>query len=296
MNNADKRSTDMNDSAMNDNGWHASTELLARFADDPSNIDHARAASVEAHLVGCARCRNQLGERVDASFLEDSWALIADRIDRPSETLIERALRRVWVPDGWARLFAATPGLRTASIVGVVAMIGFAVAASLATETAGAFLVVAPLLPMASVGASFHPTADPAGEAGVATPLHGWALALRRTAVVGIAAFVLVGLAELAVGGVGIPTAAWVLPSLALAAGALALGTWLRIEVAVGSLTAAWVAIVSAVRMLEGADASFAGSATFAAAGRLSALAVFMVAVLVIAARRDRFHTMGAIA
>ncbi|MEX2293521.1 MAG: hypothetical protein WD691_06995 [Acidimicrobiales bacterium] len=277
---------------MTDTDWHASDELIARFATDPSNIDHARAASLEAHLVDCARCRSQINEHVDSSFLDDSWARIADEIDRPHESPIERLLRTSGMPAGWARLISATPGLRGAGAISVVAILIVAVLSSLTTDTAGAFLIFAPLLPMAAVAASFHPTADPAGEAGVATPLHGWALAVRRTLVLGGGALVLIGLAELAVGAVGVPIAAWVLPSLALAAGALALGTWLRIEAAVGSLVAGWVVLVCAVRWLDGTDVSFADSTTFALGGRLCTVAALVLAVAVIVVRRDRFQTM----
>lgn len=277
---------------MTDTDWHASEELLARFAADPSNIDHARAASLEAHLVSCDRCRRQIRERVGSTFLDDSWARIVDEIDQPAGTLTERALRKVGVPHGWARLLAATPGLRGASVVSVVAMLALAVVGSRATEAAGAFLVLAPLLPMAAVAASFQPTADPGGEAGVATPLHGWALAVRRTVVVGASVFVVVGMADIAIGEIGVPVAAWVLPSLALAASSLALGTWLRIEATVGSLVLAWVVVVSSVRWFDGADVAFADSTTFATPGRVLAVATLVVAVAVIAVRRDEFQTM----
>lgn len=281
---------------MTDADWHASEELLGRFAADPSNIDHARAASLEAHLVGCHRCRQQIRDRVGPTFLDHSWARIADEIDQPIGTLTDRALRKIGVPHGWARLLAATPGLRGASVISVVAMLALAVVGSRSTETSGAFLVLAPLLPMAAVAALFHPAADPAGEAGIATPLHGWALAVRRTVVIGAAVFVLLAMTDIAIGDIGVPIAAWLLPSVALAACALALGTWFRIETTVGSLVMAWIVVVSSVRWFDGTDVAFADSTTFAAPGRVLAVAALVIAVAVIAVRRDRFQTMEVLA
>lgn len=277
---------------MTDTAWHASDELLTRFASDPSNVDYALAASLEAHLVGCDRCRRLIGDRLGPSFLDESWARIADEIDQPTATVTERALRAVGVPDAWARLLVATPGLLGAGAISVAAILILVVVGSRTTETAGAFLVLAPLLPMAAVAASFHPAADPAGEAGVATPLHGWALALRRVVVIGAGVFVLLAVADVAMGDIGVPVSAWVLPSLALAAAGLALGTWFRIEAAVGSLVMAWIVIVSSVRWFDGPEVSFADSSTFAPLGQVLATAALVIAAAVIAVRRDRFQTM----
>lgn len=99
-------------------------------------------------------------------------------------------------------------------------------------------------------------------------------------------------MADIAIGEIGVPVAAWVLPSLALAASSLALGTWLRIEATVGSLVLAWVVVVSSVRWFDGADVAFADSTTFATPGRVLAVATLVVAVAVIAVRRDEFQTM----
>ena len=89
--------------------------------------------------------------------------------------------------------------------------------------------------------------------------------------------------------------AAWVLPALALALGALALGTWLRVEVAVGVLTGRVAGgRCGRVWWLDGHDVadrrlrhlrrSPASSTALAAA--LAAAAVVVVA------RRDRFATL----
>jgi hypothetical protein len=84
-----------------------------------------------------------------------------------------------------------------------------------------------------------------------------------------------------------------VLPALALALGALALGTWLRVEVAVGVLSGAWLLAVWSV-WLAGRDIPLADSATFSVNGQMSALAVAVVAAVVAATRRNHFATLEA--
>jgi hypothetical protein len=81
---------------------------------------------------------------------------------------------------------------------------------------------------------------------------------------------------------------------LALALGALAVGTWLRVEVAVGVLTGAWLLAVSSVWWLAGRDIPLADSATFSVTGQMTALAAAVAAATIAAARRDHFATLEA--
>jgi hypothetical protein len=165
---------------------------------------------------------------------------------------------------------------------------------SLTADAEGPFLVLAPLVPLAAVAASFTPAADPAGEAGVATPMHGAGLVIRRAvAIVGVT-FGVLGAAALALPDLGSAAAAWVLPALALALGALALGTWLRVEVAVGVLTGAWLLAVWSMWWLAGRDIPLADSAAFAVTGQISALAAAVVAAVIAATRRNHFATLEA--
>ncbi len=277
---------------MTDDPWHVPPGLLHRFAADPGAIDSTTATSVEAHLVGCASCRTVL-EGSDPALTAASWSAIADRIDRPREHLVVRVLGRVGVSSALARTLAATPALQAAGLAATVAV---AAAAALASRSAGAlgpFLLVAPLAPLAAVAAAFASSSDPAGEAGIATPLHGVGLVVRRAiAVLGVT-FVTLGLAALALPDLGPGAAAWVLPGLALAVGAVALGTWVRIEAAVSILAATWVVVVWAV-WLAGDRGAVVDTAAFAAGGQVASLAIAAVAALLVVLRRDRFATLEA--
>ncbi len=272
--------------------WHASDTLLERFAVDPAVVDDARAASLEAHLIDCATCRISLGRLVEPTVVDDSWAQVRDQIDEPRLTVVERGMVALGVPQDWARILAATPGFRLAGIAAVVAALVGVVVSSRSTDTTGLFLVVAPLFPLAVATAAFLPMADPGGEAGVATPMHGAGLALRRGAALSATMFVLLGLTDLSIGGAGAPLAAWVLPSLALAAGATALGTWYSAPVVLASMGSIWIVVVTSVRWIDGRGTAFADSTTFAGPGRWCAACVLLVALVVIGIRRDRFDTM----
>jgi len=274
--------------------WHVPPRLLARFAGDPAAVDDVTASSIEGHLVACSTCRAHLAAANAPSAVAASWDAVADRIDRPRPSVLERFLEYMGVGGGQARLVVATPALQLA---GLAAIAGLALAAAIlsrSADTDGPFLVLSPLVPLVAVAATFAPAADPVGETGVATPLHGAALALRRAAVVIGTTLILLALAAAGVPGVGLESAAWVLPALALALGSLALGTWWRVEVCAGGLACAWLAAISSVRLAGGGHIAIAATASFRPAGQVAALAVSLLATAVLAARSDLYATLEA--
>ncbi len=192
-----------------------------------------------------------------------------------------------------ARLVTATPGLRAAGLITVATLAAAAVAASRTAEAVGPFLVVAPLAPLTAVAAAFAPMLDPAGEAGVATPLHGAGLVMRRAAVLLAVTFGLLGIGALAVPGLGSAAAAWVLPALALALAALALATWMRIDTAVGGLALAWLTGVWTA-WWAGGRAPVADASVFAAGGQAVALGIVLAAGATLIRRRHHFATLEA--
>lgn len=273
--------------------WHVPAPLLAAFAADPGGLDTVTAASVEAHLMACAGCRRDIATAAGPAVAAASWDAVADRIDRPHPRLVERLLGRLGVGNGISRLLAATPALQAAGLAAVTGVAVLAVVASRSLDAAGPFLVLAPLVPLAAVALSFAPTVDPAGEVGVGTPLHGAGLVVRRAAAVLGVSFGVLGAAALALPDLG-GAVAWVLPSLALVLGALALATWMRAEVAVAGLAGGWLATVWSAWWVAGRDVTIADSATFAAAGQTVALATAAAALAVLVARHDRFATLEA--
>ncbi len=278
---------------MNDDSWHASEMLLDRFVADPCAVDGITAASLEAHLLTCGRCRARVSERTSTTLVADSWRRVAAAIDEPRLSLLERVMIRLGVSESTARLLAGTPSLGLAGLGSIIVLASAAVASGRATDTSGGFLVLAPLLPLLAIATAFAAVADPAGEAGVATPLHGIGLVLRRAVVLLVAVFMVLGAADLAVGEVGVPVIAWVLPALALTLGALALGTWYRAETAASGLAIVWTLAVVGVRWMDGFQTGYADTATFSPPGQAIALLVLVIATAVVVVRRDQFQLMG---
>jgi putative zinc finger protein len=241
--------------------WHADPDLLAAYA--RGDVDAASSFSLEAHLAACGDCQALVARAVEIPRLEASWDAIEDRLDAPRPGPVEGLLARLGVPAHVARLLAATPSL-TASWF-------FAVALTLAVAVAGVhqderglalFLCLAALFPLAGVAAAFGAALDPTYEIGLAAPLSSLRLLLLRTIAVVATTVVVVGLAALALPGVGWTAAAWLLPSLALTLASLALATYVSPLVACASVAGAWlVAVVVAAIGADDRLAAFGGSA-----------------------------------
>ncbi len=110
-----------------------------------------------------------------------------------------------------------------------------------------AYVTLAPLVPLLGVLAAFRPSVDPSGELGLASPLATLRLVLLRSAVVAAAALP-VGVAVAFVLPAPTPLLlGWVLPGLALALVALALGRRMPVEQVVLGLSLGWIAVAGSV-------------------------------------------------
>ena len=257
-------------------------------------MDDATAASVEAHVVVCELCRSEVAGLADTNLAAASWEAVADRIDRPRSSLLEAMLRMVGVSSGAARLAAATPGLRLSGLAAVAVLTALAVAATRYTDATGTFLALAPLVPLAAVSLTFAAATEPSGEAGIATPLHGGGLVVRRASAVLGAAFIVLGVGAVAAPSVGTAPLGWILPAAAMALGSLALGTWVRLESAVIGLATGWIVGLGAARYASGLDGALADTAVFTPAGQGLALVLALAAAAALAARADRYSMMEA--
>jgi hypothetical protein len=157
---------------------------------------------------------------------------------------------------------------------------------SRATDASAAFLIVAPLIPTALVAMSFAPGADPAGECGLATPVFGFGLVLRRAVIVEASA-----VAVLAVGTVFVPidgarAMAWVLPALALSLGTLAAAVRWSAPEAAAVASAGWVGAIVLTYVAE-PGGEIVESAVFAASGQLTAALLAAVAAIVVVTHRQ---------
>jgi Putative zinc-finger len=263
--------------------WHADPEVLERYVD--GSLDDARAYSVEAHLLVCERCRSVFPSPPWGPSLDDVWGRVDVAISSSRVPRLERAVRRLGVPDHVARLLAATPSLRLSWLGAVAVTLGFAVAAAHgAQQGVLAFLIVAPLVPLFGAAAAYGPGVDPAYEVALAAPMRGAKLLLIRALAVLVASLALVGASAL-----GLPTAwasaAWLLPALGLVAASLALTTVWSPVAAMVTVASAWIAVV----LLAETD-SAVPLAAFHAAGQWTCAAVAILSLIVLLARRESFE------
>jgi hypothetical protein len=141
--------------------------------------------------------------------------------------------------------------------------------------------LAAPLLALASVAAAFLPLFDPAYRLAVAAPFSGFTLLLARTVTALATALVPAVGAAFAVPGPGWLPAAFLLPSLAVCATALAAVTVVGPLAAAALAGALWVApvLLLAVAHLPLTVVGWRGQAI--------AAAVLLTAVAVLSLRRD---------
>jgi hypothetical protein len=221
--------------------WHVAPSMLEAYAQD--RVDVAVGYSVEAHLEACESCRRNVAHFVDTTRLDRIWDGVTSSVTAPQAGLIERGLTLLGVKDHIARLLAATPALRGSWMLAIAVVLLVAVGTAYRSEHGFVlFLLLAPLLPVAGVAASFGPGIDPTYEIGIAAPMRSFRLLLIRTVAVVSVTTIAAGLAALLL-PVHWAVAAWLLPTLGLVMATLALSTLLTPLHAAAVVTLGWVAV-----------------------------------------------------
>ena len=113
------------------------------------------------------------------------------------------------------------------------------------------FLALAPVVPVIGVALAYGPHADRAHEVAVAAPLSGLRLILLRTITVVAAAATVSLFTVLAAPTEGWLRLAWLLPSLATTATALALATHFGVRRATIGVAIGWLALVILVAQIS---------------------------------------------
>lgn len=258
------------------NAHHPSEEMLRRYArGDDMAADQLWA--VESHLETCAPCRGRLAPEPIATAV---WAELAPLIERTPQMPRTHAWRRR--VHGWVSP-AAGPWL-----VMILLVTAAAVALDQLGSGAGVSLVllIAPVLPVLGVAASWGRALDPAYELTAATPRAGLPLLFRRTT--SVLAVVVPGLTAASL-LTGLGPSRWLLPCLAFTVGTLALGALVGITRAAIVLIAAWVlAIVAPTIAFSRTSVALDLAATPVWAG------VLLLGLAVIAVRRMAFTGLEA--
>lgn len=271
--------------------WHTDPSMLAGYHE--GTLGPARAASVEAHLAGCASCRSGLATWADPSRLAGNWAAIEERIDEPRPPVLERLLVRIGVGERHARLVSMTPFLRAPTVVGVAVLLAIVVLTALSGGPSRdgwfyLFLVVAPLLPLAGVAAAFGGLDDPLDELTRAAPTPAFELLLARALAVVAATTALSVVAAIPLPYSGWAAAAWLLPALGLSAASLALSTWVPAHWAATGLAGAWVTVAAVSWRVNRFDPDVVGRfAALRPVGQLLFAAMAVAGALVLVLRRE---------
>jgi len=254
---------------------HPGSDLLSRY-ERGVGIAADELWAVESHLETCAPCRARL---TPDPLAEAVWTGLAPLLDRTPQMPHTRRRRLTWVSP------MAGPWLAMILLVTFVALMLDRIS-SATPDGISLVLLIAPVLPVLGVAASWGRALDPAYELTAATPRAGLPLVLRRTA--SVLFVVMPGL--VAAGRLtGASPAEWLLPCLTFTAGTLALGGLIGVTRAAITLIALWtVAIVAPTIAL--ARTSF----VFHPAAMPFWAALLALGLLVIALRRTAFTRLEA--
>lgn len=280
-------------------GEHASVRIVDAYARGEEDIAADELWALEAHLEACRICRDRLAAAVTeqapavVALVDTVWSGLEPQLSAPTAAAHERRHRP-----------ARTTGLRrrlstwlTPTMVPWLAMIVTVTTLALVLDLAGPgigraaddvplVLLLAPVLPVLGVAASWSRGLDPAHELTASSPRAGLPLVLRRTASV---LAVLVPVLLVAGWATGVMLAQWLLPCLAFTASTLALGGIVGVTRAAVALVTVWAGAIVAPTLAVGRAAFALQAAGLPAWGLLLALGTAVVIT-----RRGAYCVLGA--
>jgi len=239
------------------------TELeqqLARAATEPRRLAFAESTIVP-------------GDRVHQNL----HAIHAE-LDAPPEPRLARILRRLGVPDLTIPVVTATPALRRSWFVAVAIAVLFALttagnATGVGVDRISVFLTLAPLVPLLGVALAFGQGVDPTHDLVVAAPRDTFTVFLVRSLTVLAASSVVLLATSAMLPAGGLFRLAWLLPSIAVSALALALSSRFAARRVALGIALSWLVIVLVVSGASSASAMF-GPITQGAAALVAIAAV----------------------
>ncbi|MGW2637900.1 zf-HC2 domain-containing protein [Streptomyces sp. NPDC001348] len=225
---------------------HAAERLIHAYARGDGGLADDEVWALEAHLEVCRTCRDRLSAAVPAvtALVADVWSDLAPRL---AATAPMPRRRRWSAPLGRWLTPAMAPWLAMITSMTLLALLldlaDARTGPGYAPHHVSLVLLLAPILPVLGVAASWSRGLDPAYELTASVPRAGLPLVLRRTAAV-----LMLVVPTLFAGGwaTGVAVAQWLLPCLAFTSMTLALGGVIGVTRAAVVLAAAWGAVVLA--------------------------------------------------
>ncbi|MEU6300309.1 zf-HC2 domain-containing protein [Streptomyces erythrochromogenes] len=279
---------------------HASARIVDAYARGDEDIAADELWALEAHLEACRVCRDRLADAVAEQapavmvLVDTVWSGLEAGLSAAPAVPQARRRRLAGRPAHLSRQLARwltptmVPWLAMITTVTVLALVLDLAGPGIGTAAGGVPLVLllAPVLPVLGVAASWSRGLDPAYELTASAPRAGLPLVLRRTTAV---LAVLVPVLLVAGWATGAMLAQWLLPCLAFTAATLALGGVIGVTRAAVALVAVWAAVVVAPTLAAGRAALALQSAGLPAWGLALALGT-----AVVVARRGAYCVLGA--
>lgn len=268
--------------------WHAPPGLLEAYA--AGRLDAVLGASLERHLDACAECRTAVRPVSDVRLLDEAWSQARTRIESPPLPRALRLARRLGLAESTSILLSAATSLRLAWLTSSVIALGFALGATmLAGDAIWPFLLVAPLVPVLGVAASYGGPEEPFEALAVTTPYTRTRLVLVRTLGVVVGTLPPAVLLGLFLPGPGWVAAAWLGPALAMVPVLLAVASFVGPRAAAAAIALLWTGVVVlSVRRLP-------STWPLEATQQVSYLVLATVAVVVLLVRSHRTRTIGVV-
>lgn len=265
--------------------WHVDEESAQRYV--ARQMDTASTSSIESHLLVCDGCRATVGGAVDDDLLSFVWSEISDALDRPQLSWAERALRRLGGSDATTRIIAATTRARFSYAIAVAISVAMAVVASWSggDRAFGVFLMLAPVGPLVATAGAFGRWVDPAHAMLSVTPTSTLRIVLIRTAASVVPAIALTALSVPMLLDRGWLAIAWLLPTLALALGALAMSSWVDLEIAALIVGGVWLSVPFLIRVPGGELIDVFGEQI-----QIASIVIAAIGTLTMTLRRSNFE------
>jgi hypothetical protein len=273
---------------------HASTRIIDCYARglDGTDLTADEVWAVEAHLEACRVCRERLAAAVAvhapgvAALVGNVWAGLEPRLGAPVARRRYRSVRlSSWLTP------AMVPWLGMVVSVALLALLLDLVGGGygFGSGRVSLVLLLAPVLPVLGVAASWSQGLDPAYELTASVPRAGLQLVLRRTASVLAVVVPALLVGGWATGVPGVTAAQWLLPCLAFTSTTLALGGVVGVTRAAVAVVVVWAGVVVAPTVV-------ASRATFALqTGGLAVWGlVLTLGIGVVIARRGAYSVLGA--
>ncbi|MEU6557447.1 zf-HC2 domain-containing protein [Streptomyces sp. NPDC046915] len=272
---------------------HASMRIIDGYTRGDTDIAADEVWALEAHLEGCGACRDRLSAAVTAeapavaSLVDTVWSGLEPQLAAAAPTPPRRrwsAPLSAWMTPVMVPWLAMATGVTLIALL--LDVVGSDPGSGWGSGDVSLVLLLAPVLPVCGVAASWSRGLDPAYELTASTPRAGLYLVLRRTASV-----LAVVVPALLLGGwvTGVTAVQWLLPCLAFTSTTLALGGAVGVTRAAVALVAVWAAVVVAPTLA-------AGRTSFALRTGVSPVWVLIIGlgIGVVIARRGAYSVLGA--